>query len=92
MPRKRADVLAGLMRKGFVEEEGGDHHVVIYYRKSDGKRTTKRTKASRGTSHKDISDINLANMARDVGVPKSAFLQLIDCPLSREDYEKLSGI
>lgn len=92
MPRKRDDLLAAFVRKGFVRYEGSDHHQLIYHRASDGRQTTRRTKISRGSSHKDISDGNLANMARQVGLTNRQLLSLIDCPLSREDYEQTVGV
>ena len=69
-----------------------DHHVLLYHRQSDGKRTRWRTKASRGTSHRDISDVNLGNMARTVGLTRARFLDLVDCPLTRERFEEQVGV
>jgi hypothetical protein len=85
MPRKRTDILTNLQSKGFALDEG-DHYFLIYVR-TDGKKSPIRTKMSRGTSHKDISDINLAQMARQVRLTKGQFLELVDCPMDRVQYE-----
>ena len=47
-----------------------------------------RTKTSHG-SGRDISDDLLSKMARQCGVTKPSFLRLVDCPLQRDEYEKL---
>lgn len=74
-----------------MQSEIGDHHQLIYHRLSDGKKTARRTKISRGSSHRDVSDGNLANMARQVGLTNKQLLALADCPLSREEYEVIVG-
>lgn len=85
MPRRRTEVEAGLKRKGFVQEEG-DHHFFIYHT-MDGLRTPVITKTSHGD--RDIGDPLLAKMARQCRLTRAMFLDLIDCPLSRADYEDL---
>ena len=62
MPRKRDLILTNLAGKGF-EQIGGDHIFLVYYRK-DGQKTAIRTKISRGSSHRDVSDVLLGQMAR----------------------------
>lgn len=89
MPRKRDDMLANLVRKGFERAETGDHHQLFYLTMSDGKRTRLPTKISRSSSHRDVSDNNLSNMARQVGLTSKQFLALVDCPLSREQFEHI---
>ena len=86
MPRDRDDVVRGLTKKGF-KEDGGDHQFFIYER-LDGKRSMKRTKISRGSSYKEISDDLLGKMCKQVGLSKKQFLELIDCPMDRQAYEK----
>lgn len=85
MPRKRDEIIRSLTAKGF--EEGGGDHIFLSYRRTDGKLSTIRTKLSRGTKYKDVSDDLLGKMARQVRLPKGDFLDLIDCPLDQAGYE-----
>lgn len=86
MPRDRKDIDAALQRKGFVHEDG-DHHYYVYHNLS-GKKTIKKTKMSRGTKHKTIGDNLLGQMARQLGLTKASFLELVDCTLDQKGYEK----
>ena len=85
MPRKRADVDAALQRKGFRAKEG-DHHYFIYFTTS-GKKTRVFTKTSH--SHREISDNLLSQMAQQCRLVRSNFDRLLDCPLTREEYETI---
>jgi hypothetical protein len=85
MVRDRKSVEAGLIKKGFQLREG-DHHFLIYW-SITGKKSPVFTKTSH--SHRDISDQLLGKMARQCRLPKGKFLDLIDCPLSRDEYEDL---
>jgi predicted RNA binding protein YcfA (HicA-like mRNA interferase family) len=84
--RAKRDVESGLKKKGFRQDEG-DHHWFLYWT-ADGKKTTIRTKTSHGTT-KDLGDGLLKEMARQVRLPKAQFLELIDCPLTQQHYQKL---
>lgn len=89
MPRKRDLIISSLTKKGFRQDDG-DHINLIYVRQ-DGKTSSKRTKISRGTSHKDVSDINMSQMARQVGLNRKQFEQLVDCPMDQATYEKTAN-
>ena len=84
--RAKREVEAALQKKGFREVEG-DHHWFLYWT-SDGLKTTIRTKTSHGAT-KDLGDGLLAQMARQLRISKSEFLQLVDCPMTREQYERV---
>ena len=87
MPVKaKRDVEAALKKKGFAQDDG-DHHWFFYWT-LDGKKTTVRTKTSHGST-KDLGDSLLKEMARQVRISKVQFLDLVDCPLGREEYERL---
>lgn len=86
MTRARDDIDAALQRKGFRKDEG-DHHYYIYWNLS-GKKTIKKTKMSHGSSYKTIGDPLLGAMARQVGLTKKSFLELVDCTLDQAEYEK----
>ena len=85
MTRERDAIDKALQLKGF-EKEIGDHFYYIYWNLS-GKKTMKRTKMSHGSSHKTIGDSLLGQMARQVGLTKKSFLELIDCTLDQPGYE-----
>lgn len=76
---------SGLARKGFTQNNG-DHKKYIYYTIA-GQKTSIWTKVSHGTSHAEISPINIKNMANQCRLAIAEFLNLIDCPLSRIEYE-----
>jgi hypothetical protein len=88
MARDRKDIDASLQRKGFKRDDG-DHHYYIYHNLA-GQKTIKKTKISMGTSHKTIGDPLLGQMARQIGVTKSNFLELVDCTLDQVGYEALA--
>ncbi len=83
MPRKQDDVEKSLLKKGFLSG-GGDHNFFFYHSKA-GKKTIVRTKTSHGG--KDIDDNLLSLMAGQCKLTNKDFRLLIDCPLSRDDYE-----
>jgi hypothetical protein len=83
MPKGRKDIEQGLLSKGFEKTES-DHHRFIYW-SLEGKKSTAATKTSH--SGKDIVDSILSQMAKQCGLTMKLFRDLVDCPLSREDYE-----
>jgi len=85
MPRDKRDVDAALLRKGFRQRDN-DHNVFIYW-SLDGKKSMAKTKTSLGRGF-DIDDNLLSQMARQCGITKRLFLDLLDCPLERPDYER----
>lgn len=84
-PRKRRSVEMALERKGFQKNQR-DHRKFIYHMDS-GEKTAVWTKTSHGSSHKDISPINLGKMAKQCKLDKNDFERLLDCPLSRKEYQ-----
>jgi len=82
--RKRDDVHAAMIKKGFQLSEN-DHHKLVYF-SLDQHKTSVWTKTSHGSSHRDITDNNLSKMARQCRLSNKDFGRLLDCPLSREDY------
>ncbi len=86
MPKTKRDVDAALLRKGFVRKEA-DHDFFICYT-MDGLETAAHTKASHGKSF-DISDRLLSQMAKQVKLNYAEFRDLLDCPLNREEYERI---
>jgi len=87
MPRPKAKVESSLLAKGF-EKRQGDHNYFVYVT-TDGKITTVKTKTSHTKKMKDIGDNLLSQMAKQCYLNKSNLLNLIDCPLSQEEYENI---
>jgi predicted RNA binding protein YcfA (HicA-like mRNA interferase family) len=83
MPRNRKDVEAGLKKKGFIKSSR-DHHYFTYHT-LQGRKTAVFTKTSHGK--KELSDKLLSLMARQCRLRRDDFLRLIDCPLTRSQYE-----
>jgi len=87
MPIKKKKVESSLERKGFVKKNG--NHSFFFYVTKSGIKTNIRTKTSYGTNHRDIGDNLLSCMARNCELNNKQFNDLIECPLSRDDYEQL---
>ncbi len=81
MPRTAKDVSSALERKGFERRESKDAYFHLWV---NGKKTPIFTKMSQG--EREIHDGLLGAMARQVRLRKAQFDDLIECPLSKEDY------
>jgi len=86
MPRKHRVIRSGLSAKGFEIEENRKHIHFVYVN-LQGQTTTARSMLSHSSSGDDISDNLLGQMAKQVGLKRSEFLDLVDCPMSREAFE-----
>ena len=84
MTRKQRDVERALIKKGFQRTES--HHHFFIYHSCEGKKTTVKTKTSHGGQ--ELSNYLLQQMARQVCLSKNDFLSLIDCPMSRNQFEQ----
>lgn len=87
MQRDKRKIESALKTKGFFIKEG-DHHYFRYFTKN-GKKTAIYTKTSHGIGSKTIHDPLLSPMAKQCKITKTQFIELIDCPLNREDYETI---
>ena len=87
MPREKRQIEASLTAKGFERKEG-DHHFYSY-RTTAGKKTRVFTKTSHTPSMKTIADELLSRMAQQCQLTKQQFLELVDCPMTREGYEQI---
>jgi predicted RNA binding protein YcfA (HicA-like mRNA interferase family) len=83
MQIRQQTVETSLERKGFLRSPG-DHRFFTYYSKA-GKKTIVFTKTSHGS--REIGDHLIAQMARQCKLNKGQFVDLIECPLSRDQYE-----
>lgn len=84
MPKDASDIGAALRKKGFVPREN-DH--TFYHLFVNGKKTIISTKISHG--EKEIRDKLLGMMARQLRLSRRDFLNLVDCPLTFDEYVKL---
>lgn len=86
MPRKHREVLTGLKVKGFSEEKQRKH---IHYAYVDlkGRTTVARTMISHDAGGNDIDDRLLGKMAKQAGLNRKDFENLVDCPMSREQFD-----
>ena len=85
--RRKKDVERALRKKGFKQREN-DHAYFNYYSK-EGIKSRVFTKTSHGTKVKDIQGDPLRWMAAQCKLTVDQFLMLVDCPLTRDDYEAL---
>ena len=73
-----------LLKKGFIEVQKTKHiHYVFWYK---GKRICE-TRMSR--NNQDLNDYLLSAMKDQLFLDKTDFIDLIDCPLSEENYIKI---
>jgi hypothetical protein len=85
--KKKRDIEAGLLNKGFRKVET-DHSVFIYHTQENLKSRV-RTKTSHGSNNQDISVHLFSAMASQCKLTTRQFTDLIECPLSRVDYESI---
>ncbi|HEY7770047.1 type II toxin-antitoxin system HicA family toxin [Longimicrobium sp.] len=81
--RKQIDVEAALRRKGFRQVD--THHRYFVYHTQAGLKSRIRTKTSHG--RRELNTSLLAQMAKQCGVSRNEFLDLVDCPLDQKTYE-----
>lgn len=89
MQRSKKQIEDAFKAKGFYQDDT-HHHVFIYVR-MDGKKTNVRTRTSHSSKMKSIGDPLLGEMAKQCKLSRAEFIKLVDCPLSREDYERCIG-
>lgn len=74
-----------LQKKGFVKDDGDHHFYIFFY---NGQKTSIRTRISHGET--DIAEPLISKMAKQVRLRKADFYDLVNCPLSVDEYiEKL---
>lgn len=85
MQRKTKEAMNALVKKGFVLSS--NKHKKFQYVTLAGKKTDVRTVVSH--SSRMLAAPMLNAMARECSLSTEQFLNLVDCPLSREEYEKI---
>lgn len=84
--RKTKDVRKALLKKGFLAEDGDDEYFTYF--RPDGSQSEVFTKLSHANSGHDIRQNLLSAMAKQVGLSNRDFLELVDCPMSRDAYDR----
>ncbi len=82
--RKGRDIDAALIKKGF-KKTNGDHVWYHLYDPLTGA-TLAQTKMSHGVMGSSVSAKLISQMARQLRLTKSQFLEFVDCTLSEESY------
>lgn len=82
---KTKDIDRSLCKKGFECVKDSDHVRYILY--VNGVKTRIRTKMSHGEN--EIGDNLVLKMSHQLKLSKSGFMDLIRCPLSKEEYVKI---
>jgi hypothetical protein len=83
-PKKRDDIKAALLSKGFVHE-GGDHDFYVF--KHAGMVGAVFTQISRGSGYREYGDPLLHDMSRQLKLTRKQLNELIDCSLDQRGYE-----
>ena len=86
MPIDKKDIKSSLISKGFKKKEKNTHTHLIYH-DDGGKKTPVYTFISRG-SYKEVDDKRVSDMAKQCRLSNTDFVQLVECSLSREDYDQ----
>jgi hypothetical protein len=81
----RRDIEDALIRKGFELDDNRDHR--FYYFTYQNRRTPIRTKISTGSGYREYEGNLLRAMQQQLKLTFRDLQDLINCPLSRADYE-----
>lgn len=80
-------VESGLLPKGFQKTQT-HHHYFVYWSR-DGKKSQSKTKTSHSPKEKSLDDARIGEMAKQCALSKKEFMELIECPMGRDQYESL---
>lgn len=85
MSSDRRKVLKSIEKKGFTRVREGKHIILKFF--LDGEPTLIRTLLSHGTNHRTVSSGLLSQMARQCKLNSKQFKDLIECSLTKQEYE-----
>ena len=86
--RSARDIDKALRKKGFRREMDGKH-IHYFFPGANGGKSGIFTSISHGMGSTTIGDTLLGLMTRQLHLTKKQFLDLIDCPISEEDYRTI---
>lgn len=84
MPRNAKEISSALEKKGFLRRESKDAYFHLWV---DGKKTPIFTKMSQG--EREVHDGLLGAMARQLRLRRAQLDDLVECPLSKEEYVQI---
>jgi len=82
--KKKKDISSSLKKKGFIETSRNHTFYYLYYK---NKKTSIYTKLSHSIN--EYGDNLLAQIAKQLRLRKNELIELLDCPMKREDYINL---
>ena len=82
---KASKIQKNLKKKGFTEERGD--HLYFHYYDEKGNKTIAWTKLSHSAN--EIGEPLISQMAKQTQLSKPEFERLINCTLSKEDYNSI---
>ena len=65
-----------------------DHHYFTY-RSLDGRKSRSKTKTSHSPKEKSLDPARMGQMAKQCGLNAVEFMDLIECPMDRDTYERI---
>lgn len=83
--RKLKETVAALEKKGFAKREGRDYN--FRYHTLSGEVSTITTRVPKGRG--DLRPWEFQGLRKQLGLSEEELLNLIDCPMSQAQYEKL---
>lgn len=86
MQLDKRKIESAISSKGFRIDNTKHCHFIYYT--IDGLRTSVKTHTSHGAKG-PINDFLISQMARQCKLQRSQFVDLVNCPLSREAYERI---
>lgn len=87
MATDKKNVENGLLSKGF-RLSSKDHRYFTYYSR-DEKKSLSKTKTSHSPREKSLGSARIGQMAKQCGLNPGEFMDLIECPMDRDAYERL---
>ena len=87
MALDKRDIERALKSKGFGEARGSHRYFTYYF--SDGRKGPAKTMTSHGPRSKSIDRPRMIQMAKQCRLTPDEFVALVECPLNREDYERI---
>ena len=81
---KTLKIESSLQKKGFKKDNSHHKFYILYY---DGKKPSIKTKVSHSSD--EINDFLIKKMSRQTKLTSNEFIDLINCPLSYQQYIRI---
>jgi hypothetical protein len=86
MPRKHRAIRSGLSAKGFEVEENRKHIHFVYV-DIEGRTYHGALNVEPCSGRRRCKRQPFGQMAKQVGLKRAEFLEVVDCPMSREEFD-----